>query len=414
MSIFKKHRLVILQFLTICGALITIQFLAQLLPKNIWGFMANFSLMLIWIFLFAILITFLTLQIIQNFLFERSFLPSKLRIKALPTLKNYQIINPLEREGNFYKTQLHTHSNLSYDSKVPPPQIIESYKNSGYDILAITDHDKLSDFSNLSTPDMLILPGIEETVPVLFWPIPLGKHLVLINPQEKRPHSKTVQERFDQAAHSDGLAIPAHLNWRGGAGTGRWYLHELYRLKNLQFIEIDNPHSKDPFDLTMWHKLIIHSGPEHPIWGVAVDDSHSGSSHSGWIMIKAPQLDLPSVIASLKKGAFYATTGPSNLEIIVAGTQVHVHSPGAIWIRFINAQNQVIMATRSQEAVYQSCGDEGFIRVEVANKDQQTAWSQPMWLMAKGEIKTKVRCKLLKPSLLFRYHKRFLKRITKK
>jgi hypothetical protein len=97
--------------------------------------------------------------------------------------------------------------------------------------------------------------------------------------------------------------------------------------------------------------------------------------------VKSPNLDLSSIITSLKKGAFYATNGPTALDIKVKRPQISVSSPDAEWIRFINAQNQVIMAARAQEAVYQSFGDEGFIRVEVT-KGNRTAWSQPMWLVA--------------------------------
>ncbi len=383
MKLLKKHWKIILQLLLIFLMIIGAKLLITYLPGN-WRYLAEFIVNSIWVILLGTIIVFMVLQIIQNFRLERSFIPDRLKIKPFPMLKHYRIINPLEGPGDFYKTQLHTHSNLSYDCKVAPEEIIASYQQDGYKILAITDHDRFSDFSNLSTEEMLILPGVEEVVPVLFWPIPLGKHLVLINPLNKRPHSETVQRRLDQTINFDSLVIPAHLSWRGGAGTGRWYPEALYKLKNLQFIEIHNPHSNDPLDLVIWHKLIIKSGPQKPVWGIAVDDSHRGSSRHGWIMVKTPGFDLRSVIQGLKKGAFYATTGPSNLDIRVEGTKIHVSAPGATWIRFFNAQNQVIWATRASEALYQSYGDEGFIRIEVKNEKGRTAWSQPMWLVSEA------------------------------
>jgi energy-converting hydrogenase Eha subunit F len=381
MDMFRKNQVVMLQILVFCGVLLGLQFLAHFLSNPILRLIIHLSIIFLWGFLLATALVFLALQIINNFRFERSFVPNKLKIKPLPKLQNYRILNPLDRDGIFYKAQLHTHSNLSYDSKVPPLQVINSYKTDGYNILVITDHDVFSDFSKYSTDDFLIMPGIEITIPVLFWPIPLGKHLIMINPKEKRLHYKGVQKLLNLNSNHPGLAIPAHLSWRGGAGSGRWYLPELYRLKKLQFIEIENPHSRDPIDLTIWHKLIIDKGPEHPVWGIAVDDSHSGSSNSGWIMIKTSELSLQSVISSLKSGAFYATSGPTDLKIVVEGTTVHVYASGATWIRFMNAQNQVIMAVRAEEAIYPSTGDEGFIRVEVTNQNRRTAWSQPMWLV---------------------------------
>ncbi|MGE5583181.1 MAG: PHP domain-containing protein [Bacillota bacterium] len=383
MEIFKKNRKTIFQLLLAVIALILSQRFAGLLP-GFWGLIIHFLAMVIWAVFLGLLVIFLGLQIIQNFRLERSFIPDNLYIRPLPALKKYRILNPLEGPGSFYKAQLHTHSSHSYDSKVPPEEIIQSYKNDGYQILAITDHDRYSDFSHYSTGEMLIIPGSEETIPVLFWPIPLGRHLVLINPVTKRLHIRTVKERLDEAAASDSLAIPAHLSWRGGAGTGRWYPEELLRLKNLQFVEIHSPHSQDPVDFIIWHKLIKKNGPERPVWGIAVDDSHSGSRQNGWIMVKMPRLDLPSFIASLKKGSFYAS-GKLTLDIRVEETRILVNSPGAAWIRFFNAQNLVIAAVRGEQAVYQSVGDEGFIRVEAADPRDRKAWSQPMWLVPAEE-----------------------------
>jgi hypothetical protein len=322
---------------------------------------------------------FLGVQMIQNFHYERAFVPKKLRLPIPPTLADFQIMNPLERPGSYHKAQLHVHTNRSFDSHTSPEEVIASYVRDGYHFVAITDHDRYSDMSYLSRPDCLVVPGIEVTIPALFWPIPLGKHLVVLNPPPNLSPWLKPQDWIDRVDQSGGVVIPAHLNWRGGAGTGRWFPDKLLILKKLRLVEINNPHSDDPIDFVIWHKLILKAGPEAPVWGVAVDDSHSGSCRKGWIMVKTETIEGQAFIAALKAGAFYATTGPM-MEIAVTGREIRVNTANGAWIRFLNAQNQAVGVFRSDEAVYACHGDEGFVRVEVTNPSG-IAWSQPFWLV---------------------------------
>ena len=41
--------------------------------------------------------------------------------------------------SRFWRGNLHTHSTLS-DGALEPPQVIEAYRNAGYDFLSLTDH----------------------------------------------------------------------------------------------------------------------------------------------------------------------------------------------------------------------------------------------------------------------------------
>jgi hypothetical protein len=354
----------------------SLQFLPRL-AQTLFGLVVGAG----WFIFCATAAVFFALQIMLNFRLERSLVPKNLKLPAPPCLSEYTILNTLEAPGTFHKTQLHTHSSLSYDSKTPPQAVIASYQKDGYSFLVITDHDRRGDFSAYSTPEFLVLPGIEATIPVLFWPIPLGKHMVIVNPTKKQLRTASVQKLLNWAAQTGSVAIPAHLSWRGGAGTGRWYPEDLLELSGLRLVEIYSPHSGDPLDLTIWHKLIVKGGPAHPVWGVAVDDSHQGSIRHGWIMLKTPQIDRESLLAALLNGAFYSTSGPA-LEIQVENRRINVTSPGSDWIRYINAQNEVVGAYRTDQASYQTNGDEGFVRIEATDSQGRTAWSQPLWLVA--------------------------------
>lgn len=380
MNLIRQHRQIFIQIITLIVSLGLLYLAAYRLPQPL-GSAIKWIVTITVILLTGLALTFLGLQIIFNFRFERSFLPDKLKISPLPVLERYRISNPMDAAGAFKKAQLHAHSSLSYDSGTSAVDLVNSYKQDGYSFLCITDHDRISSFAHLSDDTIRVIPGIELTIPVLFWPIPLGKHLVVINPVPGSSHAALEAARADPEGSADRVVVPAHLGWRGGAGTGRWYPKDLLKMKNLRFIEIDSPHSRDPVDLTIWNLLNVNHGPEHPVWGVAVDDAHTGSRNSGWIMVKTQDLSPASFLAALKKGAFYPTSGPE-MNISVTGHLIEAVAPTAKWIRFINAQNQIVAVARSTEASYESRGDEGFIRVEAEDSQGRTAWSQPMWLVA--------------------------------
>ena len=45
-------------------------------------------------------------------------------------------LSPFSLPGRFWRGNLHTHSNLS-DGALEPPQVIEAYKNAGYDFMTL-------------------------------------------------------------------------------------------------------------------------------------------------------------------------------------------------------------------------------------------------------------------------------------
>ena len=47
--------------------------------------------------------------------------------------------NPFEQPGQFFKGNLHTHSNTS-DGMLPPEEVCRRYRERGYDFLCLSDH----------------------------------------------------------------------------------------------------------------------------------------------------------------------------------------------------------------------------------------------------------------------------------
>ena len=67
----------------------------------------------------------------------------------------------IPKEGQFFKANLHCHSTVS-DGKLTPAELKEAYKNHGYSILCITDHETPYDHTDMTEPDFLMLTGYES------------------------------------------------------------------------------------------------------------------------------------------------------------------------------------------------------------------------------------------------------------
>ena len=70
------------------------------------------------------------------------------------------LISPLKKQ---YKANLHCHSVFS-DGKKTPYELKEMYKDKGYSILSITDHETPKNHSYLSDSDFLAITGYETYV----------------------------------------------------------------------------------------------------------------------------------------------------------------------------------------------------------------------------------------------------------
>ena len=69
----------------------------------------------------------------------------------------------LPKDGNFYKTNLHSHSTDS-DGHLSARELRDMYKAHGYSVLCVTDHDRFIDRQHLNEDDFLMLNGLELSI----------------------------------------------------------------------------------------------------------------------------------------------------------------------------------------------------------------------------------------------------------
>ena len=303
------------------------------------------------------------------------------------------MFNPFGIGGNWYKGNLHTHTDNS-DGELSPDEVVEGYKKNNYDFLAITDHLEKIPHQKYQYPynevekyfreNFLFLSGIEIKVDKSSLETPY--HLIGINIEEELevPPKLKVQEGIDFLRKKGGEVILAHPYYSGLT------TEKLLSLEGQLGIEVYNSvclrEAGKGLSSVYWDALLAKGKLN---WGFAVDDAHfywSGAdAYRGWVMIKAPALNKESVISSIKKGLFYSSCGPKIKEVNLEGKRVYIHTSPVKAINFIcdNGKGRSIWnkdGKEFSEAEFELKGEEKYLRIECIEKDGETAWTNPLFL----------------------------------
>ncbi|NBC10271.1 MAG: hypothetical protein GVY24_00865 [Planctomycetes bacterium] len=218
--------------------------------------------------------------------------------------------NDTQHHGSF-----HNHTTES-DGRMQPAEVIDAYHALGHDILALTDHNKVtwpwSAFDR--DPDTLGMVAVRGNE--------LSHHhhtLSLFSDLETDTHIHTTA--LLQVRETDGLSVLAH--------PGRyWELDEHGRVPdevrdryvalftqydNLIGMEVVNQGDRYPHDRALWDAVLTRLMPERTVWGMANDDSH-GQAHIGLntTVMMLDELDTEHVRGALEDGRFYFTTVTSH------------------------------------------------------------------------------------------------------
>jgi len=266
--------------------------------------------------------------------------------------------------GNFYKANLHAHTNMS-DGVDTPEEVKEIFKEKGYSIVAYTDHDVFVDRSYLCDENFLALNGLEVEINGEMrsgWINQDSTHLNfialdkdnLICPcyhREKYLYANAPKYRHlikyddtlpDFERYFTPECISAMLLEAGQKGFYTVYNHPNVSLENypiyskynnMHAVEIYNGEWTDdsqPYDDLLRQGKMIHC--------VGGDDSHSlDTSGFAWTVIKADKLEYKTVTDALLKGDFYSSRGPEIYELYAENGTIHIKTSDAQAILFYTA-----------------------------------------------------------------------------
>lgn len=288
-----------------------------------------------------------------------------------------KLINSAKRS---YKGNLHAHTTAS-DGLRTPQQVMDLYQKAGYDFLAITDHWKIG--SPGWNGNLLVLSGAEFDFRLEDQLL----HVVGIFP-EKGPEGE-FQRQMDYRAvirtilRSGGVAIAAHPAWS---------LNTPEFLRNLEGVcaaEVYNSFSGEPWnapraDASAVLDLTAMAGRCLP--QTAADDSHfyEGEQCHAYTVVQADALNAAQIVDALRRGAFYASQGPTFLDVELTDEALIVHSSSVVRCTFISnlayTKGRCRSGSDMRENVYRLQPGEKFIRCEITDAEGRKAWLSPVEL----------------------------------
>ena len=312
-----------------------------------------------------------------------------------------------------FKANLHSHSNLS-DGTFSPEELKRIYKEKGYSVLAITDHDYPCDHSELNDDDFLMLTGYEATIRVtpdnkydiyapeihinLFAREPGNVTLIDYAPNHckyllKNPeHFKSIPKVdtgkiriYDTDYVNEFLKTATGIGYICSHNHPTWSLEEdetVYKYRGFFSMEMANYISRE-YNAALYEKL-LKKGTR--IFCHGGDDNHNreplnsrySDSFGAFTVIEAESLDYKSVFSALENGNFYASRGPMIHELRVEGKRAYIKtSPcDSIWM-YYGAKHKGLVYDESgdgiTEAVFEIPEDAAFVRFSVFDKFEKSA-----------------------------------------
>jgi hypothetical protein len=301
------------------------------------------------------------------------------------------VIAPWNGDGEWLRCQLHSHTTNS-DGEATPDGLVEHYDRAGFDVLAITDHWHITTAAH---DELLLIPSSELSAKlegrgdfdadVLAYGID-----VLPEPREEFP---SIAAAAEWIVDQGGVAYLAHPYWSGLRAE------DYLAAPALSGIEVMNAGSEllqgNGLSAVHWDD-ILHLGGR--CLAIATDDSHypGQDSRLAWTMVAAPERSRGAVLAALRAGDFYATSGAAilGIEVDAGGIEVRCGPARSVTVRSgpwdgcrvdagpfaMNWRGRVldrrhdgaITQARFEPPEYWKWG-----RVEVVSVEGATAWSNP-------------------------------------
>ncbi|MHB1295576.1 MAG: PHP domain-containing protein [Anaerolineae bacterium] len=287
--------------------------------------------------------------------------------------------SPFSAPGRWYKGNLHCHTTQS-DGNYTPDEAIDWYRDHGYDFLAITDHWVLTPGRTRTRGGFFTITGAELDGP--------GYHLLCLglSALPSGELRESAQELVDAVVAAGGLPFFAHPYW-----TAQTPAH-LAGVQGYAGIEVFNSvcDRMDGLGYAGVHwDLLLAKG--RTVTGLAVDDTHwrHGEVGRGFVMVRATEPSEPAILDALRRGQFYASTGP---QISALDLAVMPDGRPALRVRCSPCRSITFFAHGPRGHRYEAAEglldgamhplnpEQVFLRVECRDDLGRTAWSNAVFV----------------------------------
>jgi hypothetical protein len=296
---------------------------------------------------------------------------------------------PFDQPGTSFRGNIHSHSTNS-DGLLSPADVVQAYRDRNYDFVAITDHFlgrygfPITDTSPYRTSTFTTLFGAEMHVMGLqngiIWDL-----LAIGLPPDFAPigEEETDVELAARAQAAGAFVAIPHPGWNGVVhGDG------LRLIDVVDAIEIHNEgHTLDSDRGSGWFLADSLATAGYRFSTFAADDAHFKTDRfdrfGGWINVKAESLEPESLLAAMKAGHYYASTGAVIRNVEIGAREIVVETDPAIGIMLGGAGTvrQYVRGDGLTRAVFdRNLFQKAFFRVIVIQANGKKAWSSPVWL----------------------------------
>lgn len=322
---------------------------------------------------------------------------------ALPTLPPRPKFSPTGAPGKFaeeldvdafQKGNIHTHTRWS-DGDSPPEDVVKWYRDHGYNFLAITDHNGLTNpelFRPLQKKGFVLIPGEEITMSVEHKPVHENAlcHGHTIGGGKRGSIREALTWGIAQVKAQRGTTLVNHPNFDWALTT-----NDILDAKGAELLEIwsGHPYVNTDGDATrpshemIWDTLLT-AGIDFA--GVAVDDAHhfkpnaqepAARAGRGWVQVFAPKADKKLICKALADKRLYSSNGVVLKRITIkgdamtlvlaesSGTSVELYGTGGALL-------DTLTPDASGAVTYKLRGGEGYVRARVTASDGKHAWTQ--------------------------------------
>ncbi len=331
----------------------------------------------------------------------------------------------ISEEGKFYKANLHSHSSLS-DGKLTPEEMKALYKELGYSVLALTDHDLFIPRNDLTDEDFLILNGFEyevnepgngrtwrESKSCHFCYIALDKDMTrqpmwrenylfgnAVNNKHLVDYDKDA-EPYRRVYSCEGISEMMKIGRE--AGFFVTYNHPTWSLESYpQYMGYEGMHAIEMFNggcITGGYEDynprvyddMLRGGKR--VFIIGADDNHNRvGKESRWsdagvafTMIKAKSLDYKSVTDAMLRGDFYCSTGPEIYALYLEDGKIHVECSDADRIVATFCERRTGIAYAKPDAplnyaAFDVSSTGGYVRITVTDEKGKHACSNAFYI----------------------------------
>jgi hypothetical protein len=298
-------------------------------------------------------------------------------------------VGPFAAPGRFWRGNLHTHSTRS-DGHLEPDDVCAFYRAAGYDFIALTDHFMerygypITDTEAYRTETFTTLLGAELHTGLTefgqLW------HILAVGlPADFAPNlpGEDGPGIAKRALEAGAFVAAAHPAWYGLTEADIRSLGDVHAVEIYNGTAIDHNDKADSWYLL---DLLLRRGLRYS--ACATDDAHFDPDRQdrfrGWVHVKCESLDPARILAALKAGSYYSSTGPQILDMAIDDEDslaVRCSPADRVWVTGPGSVSIAVHGSDITRADFdlRMLGDAACFRVTVRDARGGRAWSNPVW-----------------------------------